>query len=202
MTEKSVFNPDFQQQDTSAKIVAGLERLSNAFRVLLWDHAKAIGLSPIQIQILIFLKYHAQALCNVSALAREFNLTKPTISDAIKVLHQKKLIEKIQSDIDKRAYSIKLNARGEEIVSQTEHFAAPVQKIIEHLGAKEQNQFFQTLSKIILQLNRKEILSVQRTCPTCRFFQKTKQGAYCKLLEQKLEASAIRLDCPEFEAIP
>lgn len=201
MTEKSVFNPDFQQQNTSAKIVAGLERLSNAFRVLLWDHAKAIGLSPIQIQILIFIKYHTQPLCNVSALAKEFNITKPTISDAIKILHKKELIEKIQSDIDRRAYSIELSSKGEEIVQQTEHFAAPVGHIIAQLDTAEQNQFFYTLSKIILQLNKKEILSVQRTCPTCRFFEKTKQGAYCKLLEQQLATTAIRLDCPEFEAI-
>ena len=50
----SVFNPNHQETDISSKIVAGLERISEAFKVLLWEKAKLLGLSPIQIQILIF----------------------------------------------------------------------------------------------------------------------------------------------------
>ena len=84
--DKSVFNPDFQQKDISSKLVAGLERISEVFKVLLWEKAKQVSLSPIQIQILIFIAYHKQELCNVSHLAREFNITKPTVSDAIKIL--------------------------------------------------------------------------------------------------------------------
>ncbi|MEO0333318.1 MAG: MarR family transcriptional regulator, partial [Bacteroidota bacterium] len=62
--EKSVFNPTNQQSDVSSKIVAGLERISEAFKVLLWEKAKSLGLSPIQIQILIFIAYHKSELCN------------------------------------------------------------------------------------------------------------------------------------------
>lgn len=50
---KSIFDPKNQIKDVSSKIVAGLERISEAFKVLLWEKAKALGLSPIQIQILI-----------------------------------------------------------------------------------------------------------------------------------------------------
>ena len=92
--KKSVFNTEFQQKSITSKIVVGLERISEVFKVLLWEHAKVIGLSPIQIQILIFIAYHKQELCNVSHLAKEFNVTKPTVSDAIKVLDRKKFIVK------------------------------------------------------------------------------------------------------------
>ena len=78
---EQVFDVNFQNQDLASRIVAGMERIAESYRVLLWDYAKTTGLSPIQIQMLIFMRYHAEEWCNVSALAREFNMTKPTISD-------------------------------------------------------------------------------------------------------------------------
>jgi DNA-binding MarR family transcriptional regulator len=91
--EQSVFNLDVQNTNVEFRIVAALERLSEAFRVLLWNEAKILNISPIQIQILVFLKFHALEKCKVSYLAQEFNMTKATISDAVKVMLQKGLID-------------------------------------------------------------------------------------------------------------
>ena len=195
--DKSVFNIPFQQEDTAGKIVVGLERISEAFRVLLWEHAKVIGLSPIQIQLLIFVAYHDGQFCNVSHLAKEFNLTKPTISDAIKTLLKKGLIKKVDSPTDKRAYSITLTEAGKSMVSDTEHFANPIKK--NSLSASEQEQMLIYLSKLIYGLNRAEILTVQRTCYGCRFYEKKTSTHYCNLMKMDLADKDIRLDCPEFE---
>ena len=97
---KSIFNPDQQQKDMSSKIVAGLERISEVFKVLLWNKAKEVGLSPIQIQILLFVAFHKDELCNVSHLAKEFNVTKPIVSDAIKALDKKEMIPEISPTLD------------------------------------------------------------------------------------------------------
>ena len=40
------------------KITQALERISKAFRVLLWEESKKHGISPIQIQLLIFCSSH------------------------------------------------------------------------------------------------------------------------------------------------
>ena len=197
--KKSIFNIDFQNSDTPSKIVAGLERLSTAFRVLLWEHAKVIGLSPIQIQILIFVAYHDESVCNVSHLAQEFNVTKPTISDAVKVLDKKGLIAKITSPLDKRAYSIALSKEGNAIVKKTHHFAQPIHALTSQIDQAEQEQFFKTLSKIIYGLNQKGVLTVQRTCYNCRFFEKKGKQNYCGLMKKELLNKDIRLDCGEFE---
>ena len=85
----NLFDPKVQESDLSSKSVVGLERISEVFRVLLWQKSNETGLSPIQIQLLIFIKNHDSSLANVSQLAREFNMKKPTISDAVKVLFQK-----------------------------------------------------------------------------------------------------------------
>ena len=196
---QSIFNPERQQQDTASKIVAGLERISEAFKALLWEKAKVLGLSPIQIRILLFVAYHKDALCNVSHLAKEFNITKPTVSDAVRILDKKELIVKDFSSSDSRSYTILLSEKGKDIVAQTEHFADPLKKQFDVMSSKDLELLFANISKVIYGLHRNDILSVQRTCYGCHFYDKRKGKDYCNLLETSLAPKDIRLDCPEFE---
>jgi DNA-binding MarR family transcriptional regulator len=195
---KSVFNPEDQQRNLSSKIIAGLERISEVFKVLLWEKAKLVGLSPIQIQLLIFIAYHKQELRTVSHLAKEFNITKPTISDAIKVLTKKDLIKKDHSSSDNRSYSISLSTSGEEFVSEIQDFTSPLETQINNLKETDLEGLFETLSALIFKLNQNGILTVQRTCYGCSFFEKNETSNFCKLLEKELTTNDIRLDCPEF----
>tara|TARA_R110002124_G_scaffold52399_2_gene150907 strand:+ start:409 stop:1011 length:603 start_codon:yes stop_codon:yes gene_type:complete len=196
----NTFNPDQQEKNISSKIVAGLERISEVFKILLWEKAKLLGLSPIQIQILIFIAFHKPQLCKVSQLALEFNLTKATISDAIRVLNKKGLIEKDFSSPDSRSYSIFLSDLGREIVNQTSDFSDPLKKEVDAFSKVELEGLFATLSDLIYKLNQKGILSVQRSCYGCRFFQKKSEENFCNLLQRRLLSNDIRLDCPEFES--
>ncbi len=198
---KSIFNPKHQQKDVSTKIVAGLERISEAFKVLLWEKVKTLGLSPIQIQLLIFVAYHKAELCNVSHLAREFNITKPTVSDAVRMLEQKKLIVKDFSSTDSRSYTIGLSTEGKKIVAETEDFASPLKTQLGNIPQKDLESLFTSISQLIYQLNRNGILSVQRTCYGCKFYSHTKKKDHSNLLNMELKQPDIRLDCPEFEMV-
>lgn len=197
----SVFNLNTQNENLDNKIVAGLERLTQAFRTLLWDKAKEYGLSPIQIQILIFLRYHSHDKATVSYLAKEFNLTKPTISDAIKALEQKKLIEKLSDNSDNRSYSIILTEPGIAIVTHTEDFINPVSHIVSAIDPGQKESVWKAISTLIITLNKAGVISTQRTCPNCKYFSPTNKAPYCSLLNKKLEPSDIRIDCFEFEHI-
>ena len=195
----NIFNPTHQETNLSNKIVAGLERISEAFKVLLWEKAKLLGLSPIQIQILIFINYHKIEFCNVSHLAKEFNVTKPTISDAVKVLVNKGLIEKVASSSDSRSYAIQLSDSGKKVVSETENFAQPLKNQLSNINSEDLESTFKTLSQLIYKLNKIGILTVQRTCYACKFYQKNDTKHFCNLLKKELLNSEIRIDCPEFE---
>jgi len=197
--KESTFNPEQQEKNISSKIVAGLERVSEVFKILLWKKAKWVGLSPIQIQILIFIAFHKHNLCNVSHLAKEFNVTKPTVSDAIRILDKKKLIVKDFSSSDSRSYLISLSNLGNDLVSQTNDFSNPLKKEIDRFSPSELESLFGTLSHLIYKLNRNGILSVQRTCYGCKFYEKQNENNFCNLLQKKLLSTEIRLDCPEFE---
>ncbi len=197
--KESVFNTESQQQNVTSKIVVGLERISEVFRILLWDHAKKNGLSPIQIQILIFLAYHKKVLCTVSYLAMEFNLTKPTISDAVRVLDKKGYIIKDYSSDDSRSYAILLSDLGKEMVVSTETFTNPIGEELNTIEKSDLESLFKSLSTLIFKLNSNGILTIQRMCFGCKFYDKSGTKDYCQLMEKELFSTDIRLDCPEFE---
>ncbi|SFR35143.1 DNA-binding transcriptional regulator, MarR family [Robiginitalea myxolifaciens] len=197
--KSSAFNPNMQEEDLASKITFGLERISEVFKTLLWAKAKVVGLSPIQIQIGLFVAYHRAELCNVSHLAKEFNVTKPTISDAVKILNKKGLIDKDYSASDQRSYTLQLTDSGRKLVREVGDFADPLRDLIGHKDEAELSRFFTTLSELIYSLNRTGVLTVQRTCFGCKFYDKESEEDYCKLLQKKLSNSDIRLDCPEFE---
>ncbi len=195
---KNAFNPVVQIDDLDSKILVGLERISEAYRVLLWEQAKTVGLSPIQIQILIFIRYHPAEVCTVSNLADEFNLTKPTISDAVKILDHKSLILKIPSAADRRAYTIRLTADGKKVTGKTETFSNVLGNIIHEFSPASKVSLFGQVVKIIEALNKRGVLNVQRMCYSCQHFRPRKNGAYCNLIQEKLNVADLRIDCPEY----
>ena len=197
----SIFNLNEQNSNLDNKIVAGLERLSQVFRILLWEKAKQQGLSPIQIQILIFIRYHKAERTTVSYLAKEFNLTKPTISEAVKILEQKQLIRKYTDNGDSRSYTIQLTETGEKVVFETENFTDPLHEMVQKTMEDDKLILWENISNLIVLLNKAEIISVQRTCYNCKYFSVSKGIKYCDLLSIRLHSEDIRIDCGEFEMV-
>lgn len=195
----SVFNLNNQNNNLDSKIVAGLERLSQVFRILLWEKAKEHSLSPIQIQLMIFIQHHSQDKSTISYLAQEFNFTKPTISDSIKVLEQKQYIKKITDSVDTRSYTIQLTTQGKKIVTETENFANSLTEIVSKSTQTDKLVLWDNITKLIIQLNKLEVISVQRTCFNCKHYSIKNKIHFCNLLDQKLQTQDIRIDCEEFE---
>lgn len=196
---KSDFDLNYQNQNIESKIVASFERISQSFRVLLWKESKAFSLSPIQIQILIFLLHHSIEKRKVSYLANEFNLTKATISDTIKTLEQKKLITKNFEENDTRSYIINLSSKGKLIAEKTSLFSNEISKPINQLTNEQKESMLQSMFEIIKHLNKSGIITVQRMCQNCKYYQSSKNNTehFCNLLNQKLQLYELRVDCPE-----
>ena len=193
---KSAFDLDHQNSSVESKIIASLERVSQAFRVLLWNESKEFSLSPIQVQVLIFLLHHSDDKRKVSYLANEFNVAKATISDTIKTLEQKQLVEKEYEPQDTRSYIIHLTEKGEDIAKKTSYFATQIQVPIDKLASDDKENLLLSLLDIIHHLNKSGIITIQRMCSTCQFY-RSENGHYCELLNQKLTDAELRIDCEE-----
>lgn len=197
----SPFDPHQQSNELSSKIVLALERLGEVFRSALWKQAKVHKISPIQIRILIFVAYHpSKQLRTVSSLAEEFQLTRPTISDAVRVLYQKDFLQKEADPKDSRSYSVSLTPKAQTLLKEIEQFSAPIQAVIRDLPNPLQESLYAGLLPIIDQLEQQGGIHTQRMCQRCHYFS-VRQGqepAYCRLLERSLKPPDLRLDCPEF----
>lgn len=198
--DASVFDPSAQAGNPDLKIIASLERLGEGFRVLLWEKAKVLGISPIQIQILIFVRFHTDDKCRVSYLAQEFSLTRATISEAVKSLEQKGLIERQTDPSDTRSHTIHLTEAGTSAVDQTADFAGPMLGSITGISLSQKGILLEQLLGIISRLQGAGIISMHRMCFSCRFYQNNEAGHFCKFIDKALKNKDLRLDCKEFEA--
>ena len=149
---------------------------------------------------MLFVSNHSVSLSNVSDLAKEFNITKPTVSDAVKSLIGKGYLEKEFSPLDNRRYNLLLTSNGSKMILELKDYALPITKELADIDEKDIQSFYKTLSTLIFNLNQKGIIQVQRTCFGCKFYSGNKSDEhYCMFLEKPLLSQEIRLDCPEFE---
>jgi DNA-binding MarR family transcriptional regulator len=199
----TMFNPHYHSFNTASKIVIALERISEAFRVMLWQESKANGLSPLQIQILIFLAFHPALQCKVSYLAQEFNMTKPTISDAVRILEEKKLISKEQIQSDTRSYTMHLTEQGKVIAERASSFAKKFDAPLLQMPPIEQEALLGQLLSIVNSFHKEGVLTTQRGCYSCAFHEHNSMtsASHCTFLKQSLSLSDIRVDCPHHEAV-
>ena len=186
-----------QHQSSESKIVVALERISEAFRVLLWDAGKAYGLSPIQTQILIFLLFHSPEKCKVGYLAAEFNMTKATISDSVKSLLQKGLVEKLDDEKDSRSFGLALTKEGKKVARETSLFAGAIQTPLSTLTPAQKEIMLNGLLRLIQDLNKAGVITPQRMCFNCRFYEDKNGTHFCNLLNSPLANPDLRVDCPE-----
>lgn len=197
--KSSSFKLSDQNQKIESRIVVALERISEAFRVLLWSESKANSLSPIQIQLLIFIHFHSPDKCKVGYLADEFNMTKATVSDSVRVLMAKNLVVKHTDPMDTRSHTLSLTNKGKSVAKQSSFFASAIEKPIEELTLEQKTIMLNGLLKLIYDLNTSGIIIIQRMCFTCSFYSVDEGRHYCNLLKTPLAESEIRLDCPEHQ---
>jgi DNA-binding MarR family transcriptional regulator len=196
----SSFNPELHLLDINTKIVASLEKLSEVFWILLQTTAKGHGLSVTQLQLLLFIKFHPNPhQRRVAFMAREFNVTRSTISDSIKTLELKGLVERVTDQADSRSSILSLTHKGLALTAATEDFTMPLDNAVGGLSLEQKEYLLYSVFDLIFRLNQTGIISTQRMCYNCHYYGgDRRQQHFCNLLKQPLKLEDLRLECPEF----
>jgi DNA-binding MarR family transcriptional regulator len=198
------FEPSLQHVDVDKKIVAALDRISQAYRVLLQEEAQGRSLSPIQARFLVHLLHHRDELGRVGRLAEEFGLSRATVSDAVSTLESKGLVRRELWPRDGRVASLKLTPAGEEAAAGLSCWAAVVEEQLRSFAPEEKEAVMRFLMRLISALQGAGVISVARMCITCRFFRpdvhpSSASPHHCALLDQPLSGASLRTDCPDHE---
>jgi DNA-binding MarR family transcriptional regulator len=109
--------------DVAGRLAAALERIAHARRALMQDIATRTGLSALQAEILRHV--HASGPTSGSALAQEFGVTTPTISDAIAALRHKGFVEQ-RPGVDARTRSAHLTPSGLQVATRIDARSGPL----------------------------------------------------------------------------
>lgn len=145
---KTVIEKANLQQDLNALLVLELEKLGQSIDNLLWKQATEHGLSPLQIRLLLFINYEKEVVY-ASRLAMLLNISKATVSVALKPLFEKKLILKRKSLTDGRSVELKLTDRGNEIAHIAGFYLEPLYQLVVPIGRMEKELMLKNISGIL-----------------------------------------------------
>ena len=198
----SVFEPSSQHRNVDKKVVVALERLSQAFRVLLQEEAQRQNLSPIQARFLVHLLHHGDELGRVGRLAAEFGLSRATVSDAVGTLEAKGLVRRAPWPRDGRVATLRLTPEGEEIAAGLSGWADVVEGQLGSFAPGEKEAVMSFLMRLLSALQGAGVITVVRMCVSCRFFKpdahpRSASPHHCALLDLPLSGADLRTDCPE-----
>lgn len=173
------------------KLLAILERLSQAERALLTQRAFPLGLTATQAQLLLHLAQRPQGVVDLAALLA---LTPATVSEALAALERKGLLRRTKDPRDGRKHRLLPTAQGEEAVRALSSYQDPLQRALEGVEGKE--GLLLGLMEILARLVGQGIMAETGLCLTCRHLRR-EEGYFCTLLHLPLTPSDLRLTCPD-----
>ncbi|MGH7230162.1 MAG: MarR family winged helix-turn-helix transcriptional regulator [Nitrospiraceae bacterium] len=191
--------------DSLARRVAeGLRKISTAIRSRAWKEAGKRRMTPLQAQTLAVLRMQPEQAARISILADELAVSLPTVSDMVRTLEKKGLIQKSRSQQDARIVTVRLSAKGKRIAGERQDFLADVAG---RLAVSEQEAMLQVLMKMIQTLHARGDIRTARMCVTCRFFrpnafQNPKRPHHCDFFKESFGNRLLRIECPAHEPAP
>jgi DNA-binding MarR family transcriptional regulator len=186
-----------------AKLVAALERAGQALRVQMWDEAKQHRLSPTQLQVLLRLATDPPARRRIGVLAAELDVTHPTVSDAVAVLHHKGLVDR---DPTNRQAILKVSERGQALATEVADWDRRTREQFAAFPVADKQVTLRVLLDLIAGLQRSGAITVARMCVTCRFFRRDAhrdlaQPHHCALVDMPMSDGNLRVDCAEHQQL-
>lgn len=146
------------------EIVKSLERLSRLMRASEFGD----GLNPAQWEALRFLARANRFSNSPGALTRYLGATKGTISQTVKALERKKLIEKMGRPGEKRSVVLTLTQVGRDMMTK-DPWTGLAQRC-EALGGKTRRRMGKGLAELLAEEITRRLDPSFGSCPTCRFW--------------------------------
>ena len=184
--------------DLDRKVLAAVKRLGRALRAARQLVATRHALSLLGVSVIETLTDGRAR--RVGDLAAELDVSQPTVSDAVSTLDKRGLLERYRDPSDLRSTLIGLTGAGHAVGSEIAVALRPV-LAAESGTASDRATTLRVLLGEIARLQEAGVISVNRSCPTCRHYQPTGTGspARCLLLGKALRDRDLRVDCPEHE---
>jgi len=177
---------------TTARLHQTLERLSSLFRAFLRQAAIEHGLKLVQLEALVYLSTANRYSDTPAALTEYLGVTKGTVSQTLRALVERGLVEKVPDSKDARVRHCRLTKAGRVIVRA----CYPTESLDVEVGATVQP----ALEGLLRTLQRANGLRSFGVCRTCTHFEAGASGGVCGLTSERLSVRDTERLCREHEA--
>lgn len=181
------------------KVLAAVDRLGRALRAARQVAATRHQLSQLGVGLIETLSDGRPR--RVGDLAGELDVSQPTVSDAVATLAKRGLIARERDPDDLRSTLIRLTDEGVDLAADLSSEIGPI--LTARSGtASERATTLRVLLGEIGRLQHAGVITVNRSCLTCRHYQPStgRSAARCLLLGAALRDRDLRVDCAEHQA--
>jgi DNA-binding MarR family transcriptional regulator len=187
-----------------AKIVGALDRAGEALGVLARRAAAAHDLSVTQMRVLARLYAGPPPEALTSELARELDVSGPTVSDTLAALRRKGLVKQSADPADRRRRVLRLTPSGHSVGLAVTRWTAPAEVATSRIPQADGEALLSALLDVLARMEAAGLISVTRACTTCAHFSRDKAtgrlALHCGYFGSTLRPSDLRVDCAEHAA--
>lgn len=188
----------------TSQLLIGLARLGQAVRMEAWRNAGPHNLSPLQADIVTLLDGRAHPVRQgdiVTALAS----TPPTVSDAVKVLRKKELLDATRDPGDARVLLLSLSAAGTQEAARLRIQSETLGDAVSALSPADFAAMLRGTTTLIRELQERRAIPISQMCLTCRFFvprahpEDPDRPHHCDFVDAAFGDAELRVTCPDHE---
>lgn len=176
----------------STTLHTAIERIASLFRAGLRDVASAHGLKLVQLEALTYLSMANRYSDTPIGVAEYLGITKGSVSQTIKALEDRGLVEKVPDEVDGRLVHCRLTPAARDVVKRA--YPAPM---LEALPAGRSDDAALMLQRLLRALQEANGMRTFAQCRTCRLFEPKKRGGRCGLTHETLSSADSTLLCRE-----
>jgi DNA-binding MarR family transcriptional regulator len=187
------------------KITIALYRIAQAIQNIVRHRAAALGLSGLQLQSLLFLRYGRPAARTMGGLAQHLHVGYPAASEVVDALEKKRLARRVTDVQDRRITRLSLTTKGLAEAEALENLLDDVEDIIAALPPAEQAVLERSTQAIIRRLVERGVVHVADMCRYCQFFRphahpdQPDAPHHCAYIDAPLPESETYWECPDFK---
>ena len=152
-------------------------------------------LSPTQLTALSYLVQANRFSRSPSQVAEFLATTRGTVSQTLKVLARKGLIEKILSQADRRWASYEVTKAGLSALNRS----TVIDEVLEGLNTQTTNALAIGLEALVRDALKARGRRRFGVCKTCRYYKPKGTGGFCTLLREELTKKDAEQICHEYQ---
>jgi len=163
----------------------------------MWEVAKKENVTPTQMNLITFICEYPKRICTMSNLAKEFDLTQATVSEALSSLEKKGFIEREKGE-DKRKFFLIPTSNGKEKYKLLNTWKDEFTNQLKNIEDFDKKELLKITTLLVNGFSKSKILSVARICIACKNLYNKDGILVCSITGMEKEIDNIDYGCELF----